>query len=164
MPKAPQRFLRRTWVRRALPTGVAAVLVIAGTAVTRANANSSPVDTYRTTTVTNGSVEQRLNVTGAVQRVNQVSQSFAVAGTVTNVAVSVGDTVTAGQALATIDTVPLRRAVTAAQASLAKAKATLESDQTSTTTATSGAGGTGAARGSRGAGLVGLQGGLCLGQ
>jgi len=147
VPKAPQRFLRRTWVRRALPTGVAAVLVIAGTAVTRANANSSPVDTYRTTTVTNGSVEQRLNVTGSVQRVNQVSQSFAVAGTVTNVAVSVGDTVTAGQALATIDTVPLRRAVTAAQASLAKAKATLESDQTSTTTATSGAGDTGGAAG-----------------
>ena len=140
MPKVPQRFLRRTWVRRALPAGVAAALVVAGTAVTRANANSNPIDTYRTTTVTNGSVEQRLNVTGTVQRVNQVSQGFAVAGKVTSVPVSVGDTVTTGQTLATIDPRPLQSAVTAAQASLAKAKATLESDQTST--ATSGTGGT----------------------
>jgi len=115
-------------------------LVVAGTAVTRANANSNPIDTYRTTTVTNGSVEQRLNVTGTVQRVNQVSQGFAVAGKVTGVPVSVGDTVTTGQTLATIDPGPLQSAVTAAQASLAKAKATLESDQTST--ATSGTGGT----------------------
>ena len=140
MPKVPQRFLRRTWVRRALPAGVAAALVVAGTAVTRANANSNPIDTYRTTTVTNGSVEQRLNVTGTVQRVNQVSQGFAVAGKVTSVPVSVGDTVTTGQTLATIDPRPLQSAVTTAQASLAKAKATLESDQTST--ATSGTGGT----------------------
>ena len=136
MPEIPQRFLQRTWVRRALPAGVAAALVVAGTAVTRANANASPIDTYRTTTVTTGSVEQRLNVTGSVQRINQVSQSFAVAGTVTSVAVSVGDAVTTGQALATIDPVPLRRSVTAAQASLAKAKATLESDQSTTTPAT----------------------------
>jgi len=140
VPKVPQRFLRRTWVRRALPAGVAAALVVAGTAVTRANANSNPIDTYRTTTVTNGSVEQRLNVTGTVQRVNQVSQGFAVAGKVTSVPVSVGDTVTTGQTLATIDPRPLQSAVTTAQASLAKAKATLESDQTST--ATSGTGGT----------------------
>jgi len=141
VPKNPQRFLRRAWVRRALPAGIAAGLVVAGTAVTRANANTSPVDAYRTTAVTTGSVEQRLNVTGSVQRVNQVNQSFAVAGTVTSVAVSVGDTVTAGQSLATIDPVPLASAVTAAQATLAKAKATLESDQSTTTTPTSGTGG-----------------------
>ena len=141
MPEVPQPFLRRTWVRRALPAGVAVALVVGGTAVTRANANANPIDTYRTTTVATGSVEQRLNVTGSVQRVNQVSQGFAVAGTVTSVPVSVGDTVTTGQALATLDPRPLHSAVTAAQASLAKAKATLESDQT-TSTATSGTGGT----------------------
>ena len=141
MPDNPKRLLRRTWVRRALPAGIATVLVVAGTAVTRANANSSPVDAYRTTGVTTGSVEQRLNLTGSVQRVNQVSQSFATAGTVTSVAASVGDTVTAGQSLASIDPLPLQRAVTAAQATLAKAKATLESDQTTTTPAS----GTGAA-------------------
>ena len=44
MPKSPQRFLRRPWARRALPAGIAAILVVAGTAVTHANANASPVD------------------------------------------------------------------------------------------------------------------------
>jgi multidrug efflux pump subunit AcrA (membrane-fusion protein) len=141
VPDNPKRLLRRTWVRRALPAGIATVLVVAGTAVTRANANGSPVDAYRTTGVTTGSVEQRLNLTGSVQRVNQVSQNFATAGTVTGVAASVGDTVTAGQSLASIDPLPLQRAVTAAQATLAKAKATLESDQSTTTPAS----GTGAA-------------------
>jgi multidrug efflux pump subunit AcrA (membrane-fusion protein) len=96
VPKTTQRFLHQRWVRRALPVSVAAVVVIAGTAVTRvnANANASAVDTYRTTTVSTGSVEQRLNVTGSVQKVDQVSQSFPVAGTVTSVPVAVGDTVT----------------------------------------------------------------------
>ena len=145
MPKIPRRLLRRRWVRRAVPAGVVAVLVVAGAVVTRANANASPIDTYRTTTVTTGSVEQRLNVTGSVQRVNQVSESFPVAGTVSSVSVSVGDAVTAGQTLATLDPVPLRSAVTAAEASLAKAEATLESDQSAAstgTTATSASGNT----------------------
>ena len=136
MPEAQRRLLRRTWLRRMLPAGAVAVLVVAGTAVVRTNANATPVDTYRTTTVSTGSVEQRLNLTGSVQRVNQVSQSFAVAGTISSVLVSVGDSVKVGQALATLDSRPLRSAVTAARADLAQAKATLESDQSAATTAT----------------------------
>ena len=136
MPEAQRRLLRRTWLRRTLPAGAVAVLVVAGTAVVRTNANATPVDTYRTTTVSTGSVEQRLNLTGSVQRVNQVSQSFAVAGTISSVLVSVGDSVKVGQALATLDSRPLRSAVTAARADLAQAKATLESDQSAATTAT----------------------------
>ena len=136
MPEAPQRSLRRTWMRRAIPAGAVAILVLGGTAVVRTNASASPIDTYRTTTVKTGSVEQRLDLTGSVHRVNQVSQSFAVSGTVSSVSVAVGDKVTAGQTLATLDTRPLSGAVTAAEADLAQAKATLESDQTATTTAT----------------------------
>ena len=136
MPEAPQRSLRRTWMRRAIPAGAVAILVLGGTAVVRTNASASPIDTYRTTTVKTGSVEQRLDLTGSVHRVNQVSQSFAVSGTVSRVSVAVGDKVTAGQTLATLDTRPLSGAVTAAEADLAQAKATLESDQTATTTAT----------------------------
>jgi len=123
-------------MRRAIPAGAVAILVVGGTAVVRTNASASPIDTYRTTTVTTGSVEQRLDLTGSVHRVNQVSQSFAVSGTVSRVSVAVGDKVTAGQTLATLDTRPLSSAVTAAEADLAQAKATLESDQTATTTAT----------------------------
>ena len=121
MPEAPQRSLRRTWMRRAIPAGAVAILVVGATAVVRTNASASPIDTYRTTTVTTGSVEQRLDLTGSVHRVNQVSQSFAVSGTVSRVSVAVGDKVTAGQTLATLDTRPLSSAVTAAEADLAQA-------------------------------------------
>jgi multidrug efflux pump subunit AcrA (membrane-fusion protein) len=136
VPESPQRSLRRTWMRRAIPAGAVAILVVGGTAMVRANASANPIDTYRTTTVTTGSVEQRLDLTGSVQRVNQVSQSFAVSGTVSSVSVAVGDKVGSGQTLATLDTRPLNTAVTAAEADLAQAKATLESDQTPTTTTT----------------------------
>jgi len=122
-------------VRRAIPASAVAVLVVVGTITARTNASASPSDTYRTTAVTTGSVEQRLNLTGSVQRVNQVSRSFAVPGIVSSVAVAVGDTVRAGQTLATLDPKPLTSAVTNAEAALAQAKATLESDQTTTTTA-----------------------------
>jgi multidrug efflux pump subunit AcrA (membrane-fusion protein) len=139
VPEPRKPFQRRTWVRRAIPIGVVAVLVGAGTAVVRTNASATPVDTYRTTSVTTGSVEQRLNLTGSVQRVNQVTESFAVDGTVSTVLVSVGDTVKAGQTLATLDPIPLRSAVTDAQASLAQSKATLESDQITAAAATAAA-------------------------
>jgi multidrug efflux pump subunit AcrA (membrane-fusion protein) len=139
VPEPRKPFQRRTWVRRAIPIGVVAVLVGAGTAVVRTNASATPLDTYRTTSVTTGSVEQRLNLTGSVQRVNQVTESFATDGTVSSVLVSVGDTVKAGQPLATLDPSPLRGAVTDAQASLAQAKATLESDQSAAAAATAAA-------------------------
>ena len=137
MPEIYQSFQRRTWVRRAVPAAAVAVLVIWGTVVVRNSASASPVDTYRTTTVTKGAVEQRLDLTGSVQRVNQVSQSFVVSGTVSSVSVAVGDTVTAGETLASLDPKPLNGAVLDAEAALAQAKATLESDQSAATAATS---------------------------
>ncbi|MEP7370374.1 MAG: biotin/lipoyl-binding protein [Dermatophilaceae bacterium] len=134
MPDIPHRG----WARRAVPAAAVAALVIAGTAAVRTNASASATDTYRMATVTKGSVEQRLDLTGSVQRVNQVSQGFAVSGTVSSVSVAVGDAVRAGQTLATLDPKPFNSALTNAKAALAQAKATLESDQ-STTTATTAA-------------------------
>jgi multidrug efflux pump subunit AcrA (membrane-fusion protein) len=140
VPETPKPILRRRRLRRAIPAGVVAVLVVGGIAVVRTNASASPLDTYRTTTVTTGSLEQRLDLTGSVQRVNQVSQSFAVNGTVSSVSVAVGDNVKAGQALATLDPGPLGSAITAAEATLAQAKATLESDEVPTATSTTSTG------------------------
>jgi multidrug efflux pump subunit AcrA (membrane-fusion protein) len=137
VPEIYESFQHRTWVRRAIPAAAVAVLVVGGTVMVRNSASASPVDTYRTTTVTKGSVEQRLDLTGSVQRINQVSQSFAVSGTVSSVSVAVGDTVTAGETLASLDPKPLNSAVLDAEAALAQAKATLESDQSAATAATS---------------------------
>jgi multidrug efflux pump subunit AcrA (membrane-fusion protein) len=137
VPEIYQSFQRQRWVRRAIPAAAVAVLVVGGTVMVRNSASASPVDSYRTTTVTKGSVEQRLDLTGSVQRVNQVSQSFAVSGTVSSVSVNVGDTVTTGETLASLDPKPLNSAVLDAEAALAQAKATLESDQSAATATTS---------------------------
>lgn len=58
----------------------------------------------------------------------QVTATFPVSGRVTGVTVAVGDSVTAGQPLANLDTGPLQQAVLDAQAQLAQAQAQLASE------------------------------------
>jgi HlyD family secretion protein len=101
----------------------------------RAFAASSGEDagSYRTGAVTRASVQQQLTLTGSVQQVSQSSERFSSAGTLTSVDVSVGDQVQMGDELAQIDPTRLEAAVLRAEASLAQAEATLESDQSSST-------------------------------
>ena len=108
---------------------------------------SDPDSAYRLATVTKGSVSQTLTLTGTVKRVSQVTAAFPVSGTVTGVLVKVGDTVTPGQQLATLDQAPLQAAVTDAQAALLQAQAQLTTDE-SATTASSASSGSGTTAGS----------------
>ncbi|MDQ1701059.1 MAG: trimeric autotransporter adhesin, partial [Frankiaceae bacterium] len=120
--------MRNKLLRRATVIPVVVLALAAGGGVVWAT--SGPAGpSYRTAAVTTGDVQQVLTQTGIVKVVNQVKTSFPVAGTVSTVPVHVGDVVTAGQALATIDSAPLTAAVTDAEATLATAKATLETDQ-----------------------------------
>jgi HlyD family secretion protein len=82
-------------------------------------------------------VQQTLDLTGSVQQVNQVSATFPVSGTVTSVSVTVGQQVSAGQELARIDAAPLQSALLAAQATLAQAQASLQSDESGTSSSAS---------------------------
>ena len=66
---------------------------------------------------------------GTVAAAQTDDLSFTSSGTVTAVNVKAGDTVTAGQVLATIDSAELQSAVTSAESNLASAKATLSDDQ-----------------------------------
>src|SRR5262245_52860663 len=93
-----------------------------------AGADSKAPD-YRTATASLDSVDQLLTLTGTVSRVSRAAASFGVAGTVTDVKVTEGQKVAAGDILAHLDTTDLAAAVNAAKATLAKAKATLETDQ-----------------------------------
>ncbi|HKT58113.1 MAG TPA: biotin/lipoyl-binding protein, partial [Microbacterium sp.] len=117
---------------------------------------------YRTATVGTGPVTQSLELTGTVSRVNQKTASFPVSGTVASVSVAVGDTVRAGQRLATLDPTALKANLLAAQATLARDQASLAADQSSSTTgsaastATTGASGVSAGR-SAGSGTGALQ-------
>lgn len=141
-----------------------AVLLAAGGVYTASASTGSPTSAdYRTTTVGRGPVGQVLTLTGTAQRVDQVTAAFAASGTVTGIRVKVGDHVTSGQALATIDPTALRAALLAAQATLAQDQASLIADQAASTASTSSgttagtsagatggtSGGTGAARTTR---------------
>jgi multidrug efflux pump subunit AcrA (membrane-fusion protein) len=105
-----------------------ATLVLSGTAVAVA-ATGRGGTTYRTTTVRLADVTQLLNLTGTVAVVNHASASFPVAGTLATVNAQVGDTVRAGQVLASLTKAPLTDAVTQATAQLAQTQATLQTDQ-----------------------------------
>src|SRR6202000_2414394 len=70
-----------------------------------------------------------LAVIGSVEPANQAQADFQVAGTVTAGGVSVGQTVAAGQKLATLDTTALSAELTTAQSTLSSAQAKLTEDE-----------------------------------
>ena len=122
-----------------------AVLLVAGGVYTAsASAGTGTAPDYRTAVVSRGPVDQVLTLTGTAERVDQVTATFPANGTVTRVAVTVGDHVSSGQTLATVDPTALRAAILAAEAMLAQDRASLIADQTTTTTASTAAGAAGA--------------------
>jgi multidrug efflux pump subunit AcrA (membrane-fusion protein) len=123
--------LLRTLLRHRLASIGGVVLVaIAGGGFAYVHAGSDPTQ-YRTTTVTVGTIEQTLSLTGNLSPISQANVNFQVSGTVTGLDVSAGQTVTAGQVLATVDDSTMQAALTQAQASLAAAQAKLAADQSS---------------------------------
>ncbi len=93
----------------------------------------SAAPAYRTAVVGTGTVESTLDSVGTVTPVNQASLNFNASGTVSTVDVSVGQAVTAGQTLASLDLATLQAAVTSAQAAVASAQADLASAEASET-------------------------------
>ena len=79
--------------------------------------------------VTTGSVDVTVSAEGTVTAAETADLSFASAGTVAAVNVAAGDTVTAGQVLATIDSAELEADVAAAEADVADAEAKLADDE-----------------------------------
>ena len=85
--------------------------------------------TRQVETATVGTMAETVSADGTVAAAQTDDLSFASAGTVTAVNVKAGDTVTAGQVLATIDPVELQSAMAAAQSNLASAQAKLSDDR-----------------------------------
>lgn len=122
----------RPWVRV-----VAVVLLVgaAGTGVywfgfreTPAQA-ATPGSTTTAVAASLSTIQQSVSASGTLIPTVQEDVSFAVSGTVTSVDVAVGDTVTAGQQLATVDTLQLDAALLQARAELASAQASLSNAQ-----------------------------------
>ncbi|MFP7762293.1 HlyD family efflux transporter periplasmic adaptor subunit [Marisediminicola sp. LYQ85] len=111
---------------------VTGVLLAAGGGVALALGSDS-AGNYRTADAAIGSVSESLALMGTVASADLADESFGVDGTVASVDVAVGDTVAAGDTLATIDPEGLDAAVASAESALAAAEQTLADDLASQT-------------------------------
>src|SRR3954469_20103882 len=103
--------------RRVLVVGSVAVVVVAGVLGGKALADSSSqVAQFRTATVKRATVSQTEQRSGIIEPIAQGTVAFPIAGTVAGVAVQPGQSVTAGQTLATLDTSALQAQLAAQQA------------------------------------------------
>lgn len=91
--------------------------------------------TYKTATVSKGTVTTTVSATGNVAAVTSASISPSVSGTVESVLVKAGDTVTAGQTLFTIENSSLDLAVSKASIAVQQAKQKINEDTNAITQA-----------------------------
>jgi trimeric autotransporter adhesin len=118
----------------------AAVLVAGGGAVSYATSQNSTTP-YVTATAGSHSVLQSLQATGTTEPSSAATVSFAVSGTVATVPVTMGQKVSAGQVLATLDSASLKYALATAQGQVANANLTLVQAESGQVSAVSGGGG-----------------------
>ncbi|WP_165037023.1 efflux RND transporter periplasmic adaptor subunit, partial [Candidatus Protofrankia californiensis] len=117
--------------RRTLALGAVAVVVIVagsitiGLAVSSSAGSSSP----RLVAAGLGTIRQAVSATGVIQAAHQADLTFGVSGRVTGVPVTVGQQVTVGQALATVDSAVLVASVAQAEATVATSESRLSADQ-----------------------------------
>ena len=130
----------RRHARRPVVIGATIVVVLLIGGATAWAAGGSGNSGYRLTTVVRARVAKSLDVVGTVEPVNDASASFQVAGQVESVSATVGEKVTAGQSLASLDPTALSESVSSAQSTLDSDDAQLTEDedsQTSSSTTTS---------------------------
>ena len=135
-PVAAVAVPRSTWsgrvrsghARALIAGGVVLVVVLGGGAAAWA-ATSSGNSGYRLATVTRTDIGQSMTVVGTVEPVNDASASFQVAGKVATVTAAVGQQVTAGQSLGTLDTTALSETVSSDQSTLNADEAKLAQDE-----------------------------------
>ena len=118
-------FLRRP--RRLTVIVVVAVLILASAGGIWAATGSSAAS-YRWSTAKKADVDQTLDSYGTVKPINQAAVAFPVSGTIATVPVTVGEHVTTGQTLATIEVSSLQAQLDSARSALATAQAKLVTD------------------------------------
>lgn len=140
-----------TRIRKVIAAGAGLAVVAAG-ATYWATSSSASTARFRTAEAATGSVSQTYVATGTISRDANVEATFSVDGTVKSVAVEVGDTVSAGDTIATLDSASLKLALLNAETDLAQAEATLYAAENPSSTTSSGSGGGGSGAGSGSAG------------
>lgn len=137
--------------RRALVIiGAILVVALAGSFGVMQQRRATASDRWVTATATTGSVTQTLSGSGTVAPAQDASASFPASGKVTAVKVSVGQTVKAGDVLATMDKTSLQTAVDQAALTLAQARETLAETETAAASASAASASAATASGSTG--------------
>jgi macrolide-specific efflux system membrane fusion protein len=119
-------------VLRRHPTAWVNVLLVvlivgaAGGVFVLLNNDASANTTARTATAVIGEVSSTVSASGTVDAATTKNLTFPAAGRITNVAVAVGDQVTAGQLLAQVDPTAADAAVATAKAAVATAQSSLD--------------------------------------
>lgn len=113
-------------IRKRAAAAIVVAAAVLGGAVAAASARSEPAPSYRTATASVRSVDQQIHAVGTVEPVSQASVAFPVAGTVAGVDVTVGEEVSVGSRLATLDLAELEVARNEKQAALDQAELVLQ--------------------------------------
>jgi HlyD family secretion protein len=142
VPNSSRSGWGRSGHRRAVITGAIVLVILLGGGAAAWAASNSGSSGYRLATVTRADIGTSLTVVGTVEPVNDASAAFQVAGQVATVTAAVGQQVTAGESLATLDTTSLSESVSSAQSTLNSGEAKLTQDETSESTSTSSTGST----------------------
>ncbi len=125
-----------------LVNSVLGVALLAGGALAYTTVNSSTAaaskPTTRSATVTKGTVLATVSGSGSLSSPTDAGEDFVTGGKLTAVKVAVGDTVTAGEVLATVDTTAAQQQVTSAQGALTTAQASVVTAQANLTKAQAG--------------------------
>ncbi len=109
---------------------VGVVVVVAAGAASSAWALTRPTGpSYRTATVTHGTVDQTLTTTGELSPMRYANDDFQVSGKVAKVDVKVGDHVAAGATVALLHRATLQAALRTAKAGLSSARERLQQDE-----------------------------------
>ena len=118
-----------------------AVVIVAVAAILLSGRTTATATTQSagTATVQRGTVTQTASAAGTVQAAASRGLSFGSSGTVTELAVKAGDTVTAGQVLARIDDSDAQSAVNSAQSAVDSAQTALNNAETAAQAAASAA-------------------------
>ncbi|MDR2566389.1 MAG: biotin/lipoyl-binding protein [Bifidobacteriaceae bacterium] len=114
--------------RRFIIAAAACVVALGAGGGTAFALNRAGGPAYRTAVAEPGSVVQQASGVGTVEIDSQDQAAFPVAGTIEAVAVKVGDTVSAGQTLASLDMTDLNESVQQAEEALADAEDQLATD------------------------------------
>jgi len=129
-PTGRRRRDKRFWTaRRRIVTALAAVVVAGGVSAYEVLGTASPTAHFVTVAARVGDVTSGISVSGTLQPVTEIGLDFGSSGIVSSVSVKPGESVKAGQVLASLDATSLESQLEEAKLAVAEDEAKLAADQ-----------------------------------